>query len=118
MDKIFDPSLPVQTRDGKPARIVCTDRLCNGGHRLVVLIQHKGGSEHVESRSITGLVLEGHLAPLDLINIPTKLVRWFNIYEIGSHRQFLGPYLTESDAYANVTSGEHYTASKPIEWEE
>jgi len=29
MSKQFDPSKPVQTRDGLPARIICTDAKCD-----------------------------------------------------------------------------------------
>ena len=43
----FDPTKPVQTRDGRKARIICTD-LNNPAFRIVAVIDHPGG-EYVET---------------------------------------------------------------------
>ena len=41
----FDPTRPVQTRDGRPARIVATDRHCPGEDvSIVALVKDKTGT--------------------------------------------------------------------------
>lgn len=80
----FDPTKPVQTRDGRKARIICTDAV---GDRPVVALVMEGGDEFMrrcfESGSFTG----GGLCSADLINIPEEpktIEGWVNVYSDGS----------------------------------
>lgn len=45
MDKTFDPTKPVRTRGGKPARILCTDRHYEGQRHapILALVSEKNG---------------------------------------------------------------------------
>lgn len=82
-EKKFDPSKPVKTRDGRKARIVCTDR--TGPFPIVALVMRMD-RDHEENMSFS---LDGRLAnarnpcPSDLVNIPEKRKGWANIYSDG-----------------------------------
>jgi DNA-directed RNA polymerase subunit M/transcription elongation factor TFIIS len=68
MTKI-DPTRPVQTRSGRPARIVCTD--CkNESNPLVVLVSYRTGNELVYTYRADGKFSgSGERLSEDLINV-------------------------------------------------
>ena len=47
MDK-FDPTKPVQTRDGRKARILCSDRRSVHGFSILALVETKFGNDVVD----------------------------------------------------------------------
>lgn len=76
--KKFDPSKPVQTRDGKKARIICTDRY--GMYPIVVLVT-ENGQENMYTVNSTGKFGAGEY---DLVNIPEPpIVTYINVYSNG-----------------------------------
>lgn len=68
MTKPFDPTKPVQTKDGKPARIICTDRL-DSSIPIVALINFNRAEGLMCYRS-DGTVLGDSQSNLNLVNIP------------------------------------------------
>ena len=76
----LDLTKPVQTRDGRPVRILCMDR--KSKYPIVGLVLKKDGSETTESWLADG----GYHYPAcigenDLINVPPKPVKYFvNVY--------------------------------------
>ncbi len=76
----FDPTKPVRTRDGKPARILCTD--ARGDLPIVALVGAPGESEYVQRFTKDGCAYRNVPLPHDLINVPEKrtLDIWVNIY--------------------------------------
>ena len=91
---MIDLTIPVQTRDGRKVRVLCTDgpKL----HPIVGLIEQGGGSEDVYKWSAAGRYgCAEHSA--DLINVPETRVVWVNMYPENSLSQsrFLK---TKSDA--------------------
>ena len=85
----FDPSKPVQTRDGRPARIICTD--AKGPRVMVALVDC---STHEEARAYysNGSRSNGmsFVNQDDLVNTPeTKsLKRWLNVDEDGTVKAY------------------------------
>ena len=78
----FDPNKPVQTRDGRKARIICNDRM--GYSPLIALVSDKEGEETVQGYRADGTYYYNRGIPndkRDLVNIPEK--RWINLYERG-----------------------------------
>lgn len=74
----LDLTKPVQTRDGRPVRILCTDRV--GKYQMVGLIL-EDGHEYVETWNLNGQKYEGIISDIDLINVPPKPVKYFiNVY--------------------------------------
>lgn len=67
----FDPTKPVQTRDGRKARIICTDH--NHIQPVIALVE-TGGVESIERHGLDGSFNYAHGEPSthDLINIPEE----------------------------------------------
>lgn len=75
----LDPTKPVQTEDGRPARILCTD--VDNPRSLVAAVRVKGG-ERALVYYPNGRLWESSKSDDDLINVPEKHVRWAE-FEIG-----------------------------------
>lgn len=95
----FDPTKPVQTRCGYPARILATD-LKNPNHPIVAAVTKDSGTEMVESYKQCGTLWNSGLDEMDLINIPQKHVRWVNVF--GSGDGFYVCSFFESEAAARI----------------
>lgn len=79
MTKPFDPTKPVQTRDGRPARIIATD--AEGTYPIVALIVGRTGTESPHTYMLNGAWHKrSHSGAQDLINIPEKREVWVNVY--------------------------------------
>lgn len=85
MMKEFDPTKPVQTRSGRPARIVSTKG--PKAYPLIVVITRFDGSESVVYRTIKGLTYDAGM-PLanDLVNVPNKKT----LYALLTYSGYLG----------------------------
>ena len=78
MKMAFNPDLPVQTRDGRKARIICADRR-GGGFPIMALVEAIGcGPERLTHHTSGGHLKYKGESEADLINIPEK--RWVNVY--------------------------------------
>jgi hypothetical protein len=64
---MFDPNKPVQTRDGRKARIICTDAKAN--ENIIALLQNSHGEEYVQHYLSGGTVFCTAESGNDLINI-------------------------------------------------
>lgn len=82
--KSFDPNKPVQTRDGRKARILCTDRKApKDEENLIALVTYEEASiEHHHFYFSNGSYNKCGQSKLDLINIPEKhtIERWLVVF--------------------------------------
>lgn len=78
MTKKFDPTKPVQTRDGRKARIICTD-VNHKFYPIMALVQDFDGSEYAVSFTVDGCALHqgDDELPKDLVNTPPA------VYSVG-----------------------------------
>lgn len=82
--KPFDPTKPVQTCDGRPARILCTDLKTYLQWPILAAVTELDGREHTYYFSAAG-VLPGYAINNgrgDLVNVPVEHFRevWINFY--------------------------------------
>lgn len=78
---MIDLTKPVQTRDGRKARVICTD-MEGGSERIVALITNRSGGEHPLSYFKNGSYYnDDDSNNTDLINTPEEL--WVNVYPDG-----------------------------------
>ena len=112
----FDPTKPVQTRDGRKARILCTDRVCK--YPIVALVTRSGSN----IEDVLGFTNEGFWnvkeCPDDLINIPEKKTGYIAITKGGDVCTFCGkPFKSKGDLFSHISK---YKILKVIEveWEE
>lgn len=110
--KTFDPTKPVQTRDGRPARIVATDAKVSN-RPILVLITDPGGFEGIGYRFLNGRLTPTGESIHDLVNIPVKKSGWINIYADWRYA-----VIYDNKEAADYTATVDRVACIPIEWEE
>ena len=113
-----DPNKKVVTRDGRNARIVCTDRKgteCS----VVALCTMSSGSEDCYFYFPSGRMYLNADSCLDLFFAPEKKKGWVNLYD---HPE--GPYLGSvysskevAEAMSKKCGLQHYITTIKIEWE-
>jgi hypothetical protein len=97
----FDPTKPpFRTRNGRPARIICTDRR-GEDDPILALVDNGNGGEELNSYKSNGRYLFGRETEHDLVNVPQKRKRWLNIYR-GNYSGELCPTRDEADANAVI----------------
>ena len=110
---------PVCTRDGKPARIICFDKI--GEYPIVALVMVKG-KEVVYSYTNNGYYNSSETScGDDLMMAPIKRKGWINLLQMGNHPTFTDGniYSTEEEAQ-NKDYHDNVKRIKiiEIEWEE
>ena len=67
----FDPTKPVQTFDGRKARIICTDK--SGDYPIVALVTDTNDSDHIITFTMQGKNIRRlSQNEYDLVNIPER----------------------------------------------
>lgn len=112
---------PVCTRDGRPVRIICFDRVViNEGEkeeRLVTLTPIASGTELVNFYTKEGKCIGSKRSNNDLFMAPLKKEGWINIYRDGTY-YIRGIFVAESIAKSCKGVSEDYVSTIKIEWEE
>lgn len=116
----FDPSKPVQTRDGRAARILCTDRK-DSRFPIIALVTYANGSEtpsyYTKNGGYNDPICNKH-SPGDLINIPEKHVRYMNVFLINGTISNGSLHHTKEVAEKSCGSGENRVGCIKIEFTE
>lgn len=77
---MVDLTKPVQTRDGRKARVICTDAQ-HPQLPVTVLVRYQDGYEYPRSYTRAGRYrVEEESSGFDLINIPEREEVWVNFY--------------------------------------
>ena len=75
----FDPTKPVETRDGRKARIICTDR-AHEQYPLLALLTASNGVENYASFAADGSFYAGMgESESDLVNVEPEKVEFYNV---------------------------------------
>ena len=114
---LTNPSKKVVTREGKPARIICTDAKFEK-YPLVALITKKDGQEFIAIFDTLGKYHCKYYSYLDLFFASEKHEGWINLYKSGiSWSLGTNIWQTEEEAKKWVGAADYATTIK-IEWEE
>ena len=118
-EHLKNPNRKVVTRNGRSARIICTD--AKGNYPIVVLIE-EGGYDNALSYTKDGKLYVGETNDYDLFFATEKHEGWFNIYhsdESGFYVRQYHPYKSKDEA-DEIAKANHRTffATVKIEWEE
>ena len=114
---LTNPSKKVVTREGKPARIICTDAKFEK-YPLVALITKEDGREFIAIFDTLGKYHCKHYSYLDLFFASEKHEGWINLYKSGiSWSLGTSIWQTEEEAKKWVDAADYATTIK-IEWEE
>lgn len=109
---------PVCTRNGRPARIICTD-FRDKDYPIVALIAHSYGSESITLHTLDGhFYTDGREAYGDLVMPVNMRMGWVNIYKRGDDRYAGDVYSSKKEAEAAITEKDQHVATICVEWEE
>lgn len=120
VDKYLEnPNRKVVTRDGRSARIICTNRL-DDNYPVVALV-HDEDCERCYSYTTFGKLYayQNRDCELDLLFAPQKKEGWVNIYKYNS-KITIGSlvYNTKEEAESAAGDKSYYISTIKIEWEE
>ena len=114
---LANPSRKIVTREGKPARIICTDAKFEK-YPLVALITKEDGQEFIAIFDTLGKYHCKHYSYLDLFFASEKHEGWINLYKSGiSWSLGTSIWQTKEEAKKWVVAADYATTIK-IEWEE
>ena len=114
---LANPSRKIVTREGKPARIICTDAKFEK-YQVLALITKKDGQEILAIFDSSGKYRSGYNSHLDLFFAPEKHEGWINLYKSGIGWSLgAGIWQTEEEAKKWEGAADYVTTIK-IEWEE
>ena len=114
-----NPNRKVVTRDGRCARIICTNRL-DENYPVIALVNYKD-YEMCHSYTTFGKLYTNQTTDceLDLLFAPEKKSAWINLYKMNSMIS-PGPrvYDTKEEAESAAGDKSYYISTIKIEWEE
>lgn len=113
---------PVQTRDGRPVRILCFDRQSEM-YPIVALISHGSCDEAIENYTVKGqhsVCQPPPMPSLDLFMSPVKREGWVNVYSMEDGNFFTGKFLYETEERGRKGASDNggYVTTAKITWEE
>ena len=113
-----NPNRKVVTRDGRSARIICTNRL-DENYPVLALVNYED-YEMCHSYTIFGRLHTNQTTDfgLDLFFAPEKKEKWVNVYEDSNGRNWLGENLYDTEKAAKADPSKSRVATVKIEWEE
>lgn len=114
-----NPDRKIITRDGKSARIICTDRVCKTHTILALLFEDEDRDrEEVYQYTSKGEYFPNASSPHDLFFVPIKKEGWINVYYgNGRYKTYVCNkiFATKEEAQR---CGRDIVATIKIEWEE
>ena len=119
-----NPSRKVVTRDGRSARIICTNRL-DENYPVLALVNYED-YEMCHSYTTFGKLHTNQTTDfgLDLFFVPEKKIGWTNVYKYTFGGTHLGEVIynskeeAENNAKVHETDINTYITTIKIEWEE
>lgn len=114
--KPIDWNRPLQTRSGKPARLVGTVEGEYGFTHIVAVVGDNGyeGAYRTTEAGRVNLHRECHS---DMVNTPERFVGWINIYRSteGTGHHASAPYATEEEA--SLYRSANFVATRKVEFD-
>ena len=112
-----NPTKKVITRDGRSARIICTD--AKGNFPIIALVETYNGNEIALRLKENGHFYNDTENSSDLFFAPVKKEGWINLYRMNSIIS-PGPRAYDSKEEAESAAGDksYYISTIKIDWEE
>lgn len=108
----------VVTRDGRPVRFICWDKLDDvNTYPIVALVKDKDVTEEeIETYTLDGACVEGEKHDLDLFMAPTTVERWINLHGGFGGLYNYRFYESEQEALKHKDDYGDYVATAKITW--
>ena len=116
---LANPSRKVVTRDGRRARVICTD-MKSTTYPVVALIENGSDYEQLITFSKNGEYAVNESSISDLFFAPERHEGWINIYRNDDEDYYKGKiiYSSKEDAIKRGEKTPYYITTTKIEWEE
>ena len=116
---LANPSRKIVTKEGKPVRIICTNRL-DENYPVIALVNDENSEICCSYTTFGELYKDKNKdCDLDLFFAPDKKSGWINLYKINS---IITPgaqaYNTKEEAELAAGDKSYYISTIKIEWEE
>ena len=112
---IKNPNKKVITRNGRPVRIIYTDK--KGMYPVVALIEYNNTYENVFAFTTDGRYSFVETDERDLFFAPEKHERWINVYRTANNKEYYGR-IYHSYEEAKSHAGNTTITTAKIEWKE
>lgn len=113
-----NPNRKIVTRDGRSARIVCTNKR-DDNYPIVALICMTNNYESMFAYTENGAFSKCNSSEYDLFFAPIKRECWVNLYKSDDKIiEFGRPWNTKEEALSNTSLTYEYINTVKIEWEE
>lgn len=117
-EHLANPSKKIVTREGKEARIVCTNRKANDKSIIVALVKDSKGNEWATYYNKEGKLFSDEDYNIDLFFVSEKKEGYVNIYKnIYKNNSISQIYDSYEEAF-NSRAIDNYVTTIKIEWEE
>lgn len=114
-----NPNRKIITRNGRSARIICTDRNWIDTKHIIALVTMENGVEVTKSYNKSGkAVFETDYGPNDLFFAPNKKEGWVNMYKIRSGEAKIDQIYNSKEEAEAGRKDANYILTAKIEWEE
>lgn len=118
-----NPDRKLVTRDGRSARIICTDRRNEDRDdtRIILALVMENGRELIYSYYPNGKHCASKEVQVDLFFEPTKKEGWVNTYKTTTLETICTPgcvFNTKEEALSHKSGVLEYVGTCKIEWEE
>ena len=114
---LANPSRKVVTRDGREARIICTD-MNYKNHPIVAIIANDNDTENVYTYTKDGEWDNYESTTYDLFFASETHEGWINVYRNNDSHTYAGAvYDSKEDAEKRKIIDENYVTTIKIEWE-
>ena len=111
-----NPSLKIVTREGKDARIICTD--AKGNFPIIALVEIYNDNETVLRFKENGRFYNDTENSSDLFFAPIKKEGWVNMYKTRSEGVQIGQIYSSKEEAEMGRKDSNYISTAKIEWEE
>lgn len=117
---LANPSRKLVTRDGRKARIICTD-MKSTTYPVVALIEDGSGYEQLTTFSKNGEYAVSESSINDLFFAAEKHEGWVNLYKSANKdcAYYMGSiFNSKAEAENKIDTSDNYVATIKFEWEE
>ena len=111
-----NPDRHIVTRDGKDAKIICTN--AKGNFPIIALVETYNGNETVLRLKENGRFYNDTENSSDLFFAPIKKEGWVNMYKTRSGAAQIGQIYSSKEEAEMGRKDANYISTAKIEWEE